>query len=125
MDEGDTFQILTSNLGKALLRNARKVSGTWLVPSIQSGRPALLVWDILNQVQRICCGLDWQISTRESLLFGIKEIICAGFLAQTTLPSARDPGANTWLLPASNPDLTASEATCQNFEGLCSDPPHP
>lgn len=51
----------------------------------------MLVWDILNQMRKGSSGLDGQISTRESLPFGIKEIIWAGFLAQTTLPDARDP----------------------------------
>lgn len=69
MGKGDSFPILTGSLGKALLGNTKKVSGTWLVPSIQSGRPVLLVRDVQNLCRLSgCSGLDEQIFTRGSLL---------------------------------------------------------
>ena len=123
MGKGGSFPILTSSLGKALLGNTRKVSGTWLVPSIQSGRPVLFVWDIQN-LSRLRGGSarPADFYQRIPAALGLRSL---GWLpCPIALPDRCDPLYNNGLLLAYTPGAeTSLSPACQTSEGHCPDPP--
>lgn len=124
MGKEDSLPILIRSFGIVLLRNTRKVSGTWLVPSIQSGRPVLLVRDSQNLCQlRGCSGLDQHISTRQSLLLWDQGGDSGRLPCPDPLPDRCDSLgrlASTCIYPRDG-DLTTFKASYQTFAGLCPD----